>query len=180
MHHFFLASSHFCDSCPGRFSTSSVCNQFSGVQLWCSANLFRAEFENSKLRIEGRMRIRNCSSMQQGACSHSLCRALWIYKIVKILNSNKICRALSSILIFQCYCFQIFPNELNIEYSKMFVSACSVTAHMPPNARLSITLTKSQVKLLLIFCSGPTLRYWQHFLQMSARHSAHILLQYYI
>ena len=131
VHHFFLASSHFCDSCPGRFSASSVCNQFPGVQLWCSANLFRAEFENSKLRIEGRMRIRNCSSMQQGACSHSLCQALWIYKIVKILNSNKICRALSSILIFQCYCFQILPNELNIEYSNMLVSACSVTAlHM--------------------------------------------------
>ena len=137
MHQFFLASSQFCDSCPGSFPTptSSVCNQFSGVQLWCSANLFRAEFENSKLRIEGRMRIRNCSSMQQGACSHSLCRALWIYKIVKILNSNKICRALSSILIFQCYCFQIFPNELNIEYSNMFVSACSVTAVHMHNVR---------------------------------------------
>ena len=94
VHHFFLASSQFCDSCPGRFSASSVCNQFPGVQLWCSANLFRAEFENSKLRIEGRMRIRNCSSMQHGACSHSLCQALWIYKIVKILNSNKICRAI--------------------------------------------------------------------------------------
>ena len=185
VHHFFLASSHFCDSCPGRFSASSVCNQFPGVQLWCSANLFRAEFENSKLRIEGRMRIRNCSSMQQGACSHSLCQALWIYKIVKILNSNKICRALSSILIFQCYCFQILPNELNIEYSNMLVSACSVTAvHMhnlrtlPPPASPSASL--SQVKLVLIFCPGPTLSYWQHFLQMSARHSAHILVQYYI
>ena len=50
----------------------------------------------------------------------------------------------------------------------------------PPPASFTITLTKSQVKLLLIFCPGPTLKLLAAFPTMSARHSAHILLQYYI